>query len=164
MKITPATTHTQLQSIETLAAEIWREHYTPIIGTAQVAYMLDKFQSLPAMEQQISEGYQYFSLIDKNALIGYVGVQPQGDQLFLSKIYLHHSVRGKGFGREAIEFVAKLAKDMGLSSVNLTVNKYNEDTIKAYEKCGFVKGETVVFDIGAGYIMDDYRMEKRVSP
>ena len=31
--------------ISALAGEIWREHYTPIIGAEQVEYMLAKFQT-----------------------------------------------------------------------------------------------------------------------
>lgn len=163
MKIITAQTATELTPIEELAKEIWEEHYTPIIGTQQVAYMLDKFQSMPAMLAQIADGYLYYSIYTTEELIGYLAVQPRNQQLFLSKIYLHHSTRGKGYGRKALDFVDSLARQLSLTSVSLTVNKYNSDTIQAYEKCGFIKGEAVVFDIGAGYIMDDYRMEKPLT-
>ena len=43
----------QIKAIEALAYEIWYEHYQPIIGTSQVAYMLKKFQSLEAIDEQI---------------------------------------------------------------------------------------------------------------
>ena len=154
---------TELSEIEKLAQEIWEEHYTPIIGREQVAYMLDKFQSLNAMIDQIKDGYQYFAIEKDEQLIGYLAVQPRNEQLFLSKIYLHQSVRGKGYGKKAIDFVGNMAQQLSLTSVGLTVNKYNKDTIEAYERCGFIKGEAVVFDIGAGYIMDDYRMEKPIA-
>lgn len=39
-----------------LAREIWTDHFTPIIGSAQVEYMLEKFQSPDAMTRQISGG------------------------------------------------------------------------------------------------------------
>ena len=42
--------------ISKLAFEIWTEHYTPIIGTASVNYMLNKFQTAAAIENQILEG------------------------------------------------------------------------------------------------------------
>jgi diphthamide synthase (EF-2-diphthine--ammonia ligase) len=34
--------------VESLAKEIWIEHYTPIIGRPQVDYMLENFQSSQA--------------------------------------------------------------------------------------------------------------------
>ena len=44
-----------------LAAEIWREHYTPLLGPAQVAYMVDKFQSEAAIRRQLEqEHYRYY--------------------------------------------------------------------------------------------------------
>lgn len=45
-----------------LAGEIWREHYTPIIGAAQVEYMLEKFQSADRIYSDIiNDGYVYFT-------------------------------------------------------------------------------------------------------
>ena len=44
----------------------------------------------------------------------------------------------------------------------LTVNKGNTDSIAVYLKSGFVVREEAVFDIGSGYVMDDYVMEKRL--
>ena len=46
-----------------LAGEIWREYFPGIISPEQVEYMVDKFQSLPAMEEQIrSQGYTYYQI------------------------------------------------------------------------------------------------------
>ena len=49
---------------------------------------------------------------------------------------------------------------MKCTAIELTVNKYNSGTIAAYEKMGFEKVRPAVFDIGGGYIMDDYIMKK----
>jgi hypothetical protein len=32
----------------------------------------------------------------------------------------------------------------------------------AYQKIGFIKTEELVIDIGNGYVMDDFRMEKLI--
>jgi hypothetical protein len=40
------------------------------------------------------------------------------------------------------------------------VNKYNSQPIAVYEKLGFRVVAAVVQDIGGGFVMDDYRMEK----
>ena len=38
-------TEHQIEIVESLAREIWTEHYVAIIGIEQVDYMLDRFQS-----------------------------------------------------------------------------------------------------------------------
>ncbi|WP_417590566.1 GNAT family N-acetyltransferase [Owenweeksia hongkongensis] len=144
--------------IETLAREIWEEHYTPIIGAAQVAYMLDKFQSVEAIQKQVSEGYEYFRIQEEGQLVGYLAFKEEADGLFLSKVYVHSTARGKGFGKAAIEFVKTEAQNRGLSKIRLTVNKYNHNSITAYLKMGFEKTRELIMDIGEGYVMDDYEM------
>ena len=45
-----------IAQVAKLAKEIWNEHYLPMIGSNQVLYMLDKFQSKDAIKQQIDQG------------------------------------------------------------------------------------------------------------
>ena len=158
MSIKQSQTLEDLLQIETLAREIWEEHYTPIIGAKQVAYMLDKFQSVAAMQKQVEEGFEYFRIKEDEELIGYLAFKEERDGLFLSKVYVHSSARGKGFGKAAIEFVESEVKNRGLRQIRLTVNKYNHNTIAAYLKMGFEKTRELVMDIGEGYVMDDYEM------
>jgi len=40
------------------------------------------------------------------------------------------------------------------------VNKRNEKAIGSYKKYGFVVREAIVDDIGCGFVMDDFVMEK----
>jgi diamine N-acetyltransferase len=148
--------------VESLAQEIWRQHYTPIIGKHQVEYMLETFQSKDAIARQIEkEGYLYYLLQDRDGFwVGYLGIIPKRHELFLSKLYVTLIERGKGYGRYAVEFIETIAKDLELSRITLTVNKYNTQSIKTYEKLGFIITGALVSDIGNGFVMDDYRMEK----
>ena len=66
-------------------------------------------------------------------------------------------------GRQALEFVEHIAKQNKLPKLTLTVNKGNAGSINVYLKAGFVKKEEVVTDIGGGFFMDDYVMEKAVA-
>ena len=158
MNIKNAKSDQDFLQIETLAREIWEEHYTPIIGGEQVAYMLEKFQSVEAMQKQVAEGYEYFRIQEADRLVGYLAFKEEAEGLFLSKVYVHASARGRGLGKTAIEFVKTEAQNRGLSQIRLTVNKYNHNSIAAYLKMGFTKTRELVMDIGEGYVMDDYEM------
>ena len=166
IQFVPVTTPQQLDVIAGLAREIWYEYYVPLIGRAQVDYMVSKFQSSGAMAGQLREGYEYF-LIQRGVAgrdaqgFGYCAVQPQPAQssLFLSKLYLLRDARGAGTGRVCMEFIEQLARRRGLTLLWLTVNKGNP-AVKAYERLGFRIAADLVMDIGGGFVMDDYRMEK----
>jgi ribosomal protein S18 acetylase RimI-like enzyme len=155
-------TENQIEIVESLAREIWTEHYVPIIGREQVDYMLDRFQSGKAISEQIRAGSLYFLIEEDSEFIGYIAVEPKGDELFLSKIYVKSSRRGKGYGKKAIQFVERLAKEKGSRKIVLTVNKNNIIAIRAYEKIGFKNLGPVLQEIGNGFVMDDYKMEKTV--
>ncbi len=155
-------TEGQIQRVEDLAYEIWNEHFTPIIGKAQVDYMLDKFQSAKAIAGQIEQGFQYYLLKTDEETFGYTGIQQEENELFLSKLYIKSSQRGKGYGRKVVQFLEAMAREKGLEKMTLTVNKNNLDTIKAYEKFGFENLGPIVMDIDGGFVMDDYQMAKRV--
>lgn len=153
-----------LDIIETLAVKIWHEHYEPIIGKAQVEYMLDKFQSKAEMQKQMKTGYLYFIVQDETGQnIGYIGLLPKDDELFLSKIYITAETRGRGYGRQTMDFIESLAKKKNLNRITLTVNRNNINSIKAYERFGFNTVDSAVTDIGNGFVMDDYIMGKILS-
>lgn len=158
-----ATSSHQLKTIEELAYIIWNEHYIPIIGKAQVDYMLNKFQNVESMSQQIEDGYAYFTINYKDNAIGYLAYNIESSDLFLSKIYILKEYRGKGFGRKAMLFITEQAKKSNCKSISLTVNKNNTNSIKAYLKVGFNKVEELVIDIGNGFVMDDFKMVKKLN-
>jgi len=162
MTIIEVSTENHVDIIESLAREIWTEHYIPIIGKQQVDYMLAGYQSKQAVKEQIASGVLYFLIGEGQAFIGYIAVQPRGDELFLSKFYLRSSCRARGYGKKAVQFVETLARERGVRKIVLTVNKNNTAAIRAYEKIGFRNVGSLVQDIGSGFVMDDYAMEKMV--
>ena len=163
IQFVPVTTVQQFDVVAGLAHEIWYEYYVPLIGRAQVDYMVSKFQSSGAMAGQMREGYEYYLAERDGRPIGYCAVQPQPAEssLFLSKLYLLSDARGAGTGRVCMEFIEQLARRRGLNLLWLTVNKGNP-AVKAYERLGFRIAADLVMDIGGGFVMDDYRMEKRL--
>lgn len=160
----PAKTDGQIREIAVLAEEIWRQHFTPIIGEDQVNYMVEKFQSYPALKAQIeTDGYEYFQIRCGGLLAGYTGVHAELDALFLSKLYLHQSFRGRRLATRTFHFLTGICQDRGLKRIWLTCNKYNENTLQIYRHLGFEVTDTQEADIGSGFIMDDYIMTYRIS-
>ena len=152
----------QIAAVAALARETWTQHYVPIIGAAQVEYMLAKFQSAEAIARQIAaEGYEYY--LAPGA--GYLALvpDPAKKSLLLSKIYVKASARGTGLGRALAEFAERRCCELGCNELWLTVNRNNAGSIAFYERLGFRKTQTLVTDIGGGYVMDDWRMAKPVA-
>lgn len=158
--INRAKTEQDYKATAKLADIIWREHYIPIIGKAQVDYMLEKFQSVEAIREQSNQGYEYYVIHFDDAPVGYISIKNEGDTLFLSKIYVLGTYRGKKIGKTALQFVEERAQALRLNSITLTVNKNNSNSILAYGKLGFDNLGPIIMDIGNGFIMDDYKMVK----
>ncbi len=158
IKTVEVKTSEQVKKVAAMADEIWHEWFPSIISAEQIDYMLDKFQSESAIENQLkNENYRYFIVMNGGEYVGYTAVRPDSDgRLFLSKIYIKKEHRRKGYGKAVFGFLKDICRENGLNAIWLTVNKHNDDSINVYKKCGFkVIGEDVT-DIGGGYVMDDY--------
>ena len=77
-------------------------------------------------------------------------------------MYIHPDVQRQGIGGQLIEHVAGRARKMGYPCIILAVNKRNTKAIGSYQKYGFVVRESIVDDIGRGFVMDDFVMEKKL--
>lgn len=162
-----AVTDESVVALAELAASIWREYWPSLIGEAQTEYMIEQFQSLPAIRRDMREhGYEYWFIRSEqdDRVVGYTGghVEPQTNRFFISKIYLRAAERGKHFASAVVCFYEELCRERGLRAMYLTVNKGNVLGIRAYEGNGFTTIDAVETSIGHGFIMDDYIMEKSV--
>jgi len=154
---------TDIAAVVKIAKPIWHQHYDPIIGKQQVDYMLEKFQSTQAIQEQIAEGYRYYQVLEEKRTVGYFAVQVQDQtDLFIGKFYLCELVRGKGLGRAMLNFIEQFATQQNCAHLKLTVNKCNP-AYQAYLKLGFKNDGAIKFDIGNGYVMDDYLMSKDLT-
>jgi GNAT superfamily N-acetyltransferase len=165
VEIIEVSTNAAIGQVAALAGDIWREHFTPIIGGDQVEYMLAKFQSADAVAQQIAAGAEYYLVKVQSEWVGYIGLVPEraSGRMMLSKIYLQDSARGKGLGKQMLDYVAAKCLADGFTCIWLTVNRLNAGPIAWYKHCGFAVVDEVKKDIGGGFFMDDYVMEKRLG-
>lgn len=160
--IRPAT-EADLPAIAKLADVIWRAHYPGIISAAQIDYMLAKMYSLATMKDEIHRlGIRYEQLFAGHELAGFASYGPMDEpRLFkLHKLYLHPDRHGQGLGSLLLQHCEREVQKLGAERLLLTVNKQNTKAIAAYQRNGFVIIESIVTDIGGGFVMDDFVMTK----
>ncbi len=160
MRIKIAETDNDIRETAALADRIWHEYFTAILEPGQIDYMVDRFQSFSAIKNAVeNEGYRYYMIYAGDDFCGYLGIHDEGNGIiFISKLYVRADKRRNGF---ASAMLNRLEQDFpSAAKWYLTVNKYNSGSIAVYEKRGFKKAKDLVTDIGSGYVMDDYVMER----
>lgn len=164
--ILPVTTPEQIARVASLAAAIWRHHYTPIVGKDLVDYMLHTVQSPAAIASQINSGnYHYVLLSYQHNDAGYAATTPSPtpNTLRLSKIYVSHQYRGLNLGKSLLDYALQRAAKLNYDHLDLTVNKYNSQSIAWYQHHHFKITDSIVADIGNGFVMDDYIMSRHAA-
>ncbi len=110
----------------------------------------------------MQDGCSFIIVYDNEEPVGFASYQLTSEEVAkLHKIYVLPSQQGKGTGNFLLNSIIEQVKKLGAVSLQLQVNRNN--TAKAfYEKKGFVVIEEADFDIGNGYYMNDYVMEKKL--
>ena len=153
----------QLKEVAGLANIIWHEYFPFLLSEDQINYMVEKFQSYQAMKDQIqNQNYTYYQIHLDDQLIGYMGLALESSSLFISKLYLRKEGRNQGISRLAFEKIKEIAKENQKEKLYLTCNKYNTHSLDVYDHWGFQRVDSVVTDIGKGYVMDDYILEYKL--
>ena len=153
-----------LQIVRDIAHEVWPKTFAPILPPEQIPYMMNMMYAPEVMERELGEGYHFAALLVDGVPSGYISWSPyHGDTAKLHKVYLLTSCHGKGFGRMLLDYASDVCRAAGFKQLRLNVNKHNERAISVYLKNGFETVESVKNDIGSGFYMDDYVMEKRIG-
>ena len=168
-----ALTAADFETLARLAEAIWREHYTRIIGSAQIDYMLagrytpeklrlylnadDRWLMLLRIDDR-AVGYCSYALADDPGAMQPPEIKPR--EMKLEQLYLLPELHGQGLGKLMLRHVEQQARVRGHRTLVLQTNKRNDIAIAFYRKAGFTVREEAVFDIGGGFVMDDYVMEK----
>lgn len=151
---------TNIHLIKPLATAIWNSCYKDIITQEQIDYMLDMMYSNDKIMESIANGEQWEILKADNIAVGYINYKIEDEKVFLSKIYLKQEEDYRGLGQIMMNQVIEYTLKNNKKSIYLTVNKENKQAIRFYEKNGFKNVKSEIFDIGNGYMMDDFIYEK----
>ena len=138
--------------------------------------MLERMYSSAALAEQGQQGHVFHLLLDADKTrnsdysgqsgtryrpVGYVSHQLDylPGTTKIHKLYLLPGTQGRGFGRLLVEQVERIARRAGQQRLRLDVN-YQNRAVDFYAHLGFEKLERFDTDIGNGYLMEDWRMEK----
>ena len=159
-------TEADLPAISELAGVVWRACYPGIISNAQIDYMLAQRYALDVLNDEIrSQGIRYDRLLADGKLVGFAshGQASEPGVMKLHRLYLLPEMQGRGLGSRLLQHVEREARAGRAHRLILAVNKRNAKAIAAYQRNGFVIAESVVTDIGGGFVMDDYVMAKELA-
>ncbi|MCB0714920.1 MAG: GNAT family N-acetyltransferase [Chitinophagaceae bacterium] len=161
--IRPATIE-DIELIRSLIFQIWPVTYQNILSKEQTDYMLNMMYSPTSLLTQFAEGVTFILVYEDALPIGFAAYKKTAATIYkLEKIYILANQQGKGTGQFIMEFLMeKLCRNKG-EFLQLQVNRYNVNAKAFYEKLGFAVILEADFDIGNGFFMNDYVMEKKLK-
>jgi len=149
--------------IRAIAKEVWPIAYGSILTEAQLNYMMEMMYSINSLQLQANSKKHHFILAKENDVtLGFASYEfnySETKKTKIHKIYILSTQQGKGIGRKLIDYIETEAKKHHQVALLLNVNKYNIAQ-NFYKKIDFTIDHEVVIDIGNGYVMDDYVMQK----
>ena len=154
-------TENDIQLIRELAEQSWKSAYAELLSKEQIDYMLAEMYSVEEISTHLQNpNYHYYLIVNENIAVGFIGFEHHYEPhtTKLHRIYLVENAKGKGCGKTALNFLKKQTSESGDSRIILNVNKEN-NAKSIYESQGFSVYKEDVFDIGNGFVMDDYLME-----
>lgn len=154
-----------------LAGTIWRQHYVEIISAAQIDYMLAGRFSDDALREHVRAADRWLEILRVSGTpVGYCAYELANMDsedseagpaaMKLGQLYLLESHRGMSLGTFMLGHVEARSRELGCRSLWLQVNKRNTGAIGFYRTAGFEVVLEAVFEIGGGFVMDDFLMAK----
>ncbi|MFD2827959.1 GNAT family N-acetyltransferase [Leeuwenhoekiella polynyae] len=152
--------------LKQLVDEVWPATFKDILSEAQISYMMEMMYSITSLKKQTGTGSVFYLLYDSEVAVGYLAIIPHYSDERLNaeatltkvdKIYVLPKTQGAGAGRFLMDFAFAEAKKAGDGGVMLNVNRGN-NAVSFYEYYGFKNSYSADFDIGNGYLMEDYIM------
>ncbi|WAC42006.1 GNAT family N-acetyltransferase [Pedobacter sp. SL55] len=153
-----------LPIIRSLAEQTWPTAYSDIISAAQISFMLEKMYNRGELLSQLQQGHTFLMASELKEDVGFAGfslIDTENKIFKLHKLYVLPKMHGKGVGKLLMNEVVNSVKAQGGKFLQLNVNRANK-ALDFYQKASFKIKETVDLDIGNGFFMNDYVMEKEL--
>lgn len=149
--------------IQELNLQVWPQTYADILTMEQIIYMLEMMYSAASLKKQMTEdGCRFVIIYNDSQPVGFASfAEEENTKWKLHKIYVLPDQQGKGTGKFLLNYVIDEIKKEDATSLLLQVNRYNKAK-EFYERLGFSVIKIADFDIGNGFFMNDYVMERKL--
>lgn len=155
---------TNYKAIREIAAMTWPKTYGEILSSEQIDYMFAMMYDIEALKKQAEEKHHHFIIAEEDGQnLGFASYEFNylETKTKIHKIYILPQTQGKGIGKKLLDFIAEKAIQNQNNALSLNVNRHN-NAFKFYIKNGFEKVGEEDIDIGNGYLMEDYIMDKKL--
>lgn len=151
--------------IQEIAYVTWPHTFRDILSKEQISYMIEMMYSTVALtEQTMQKKHQYLIVKDETKNLGYASYELNYKGLSITKIhkiYILPEAQGKGVGKLLMNTITTVAKENRNTSLSLNVNRDNA-AFDFYRNIGFEKVGEENIDIGDGFLMEDFIMNKKL--
>ena len=144
-------------SLHAFMQPLWLETYQSILPLEQIEYLVQYYFAPDAIENFRRLGYEYFKLCEDKQTVGVLVFLERDGYVFMDKLYLLPSARGKGYPAHAFAFMHTRK-----NTIRLNVNQANERAVRCYQKNGFKIILREQIQLGNGMVNHDYIMQKKV--
>lgn len=131
---------------------LWLETYGDFLPNEQILFLLAKYFSPTGLQKYREKGYLYKKIDNVGVL---VFIERETD-VYIDKLYLLQSARGKGYAKFVFDELLKIGKPLSLN-----VNQNNARAVACYLKNGFTIVEQTDITLENGMINRDYVMQKK---
>ncbi len=148
--------------IREIAQITWPVAFGEILSKEQLAYMMEMMYSQQVLENQLLHGHEFYLFLEEERVLGFMGIEKNyknQNQLKIHKLYILPAEQGKKIGEKLILFAENICLEEQIQKLTLNVNRYNK-ALHFYEKLGFENVKSEDIEIGNGYLMEDFVMEK----
>ena len=166
MVIIPITSPDGLGLIRTIADRVWPQTYAPILTSEQITYMMEMMYADTVLRREFAAGVRFDVLSADGDLAGFLSYGDGGgdEAAKLHKLYLAPEYHHRGIGSRMLRHAIAVNARAGYRRLLLNVNKQNANALLAYRRNGFIEKAKVKVDIGGGFFMDDFVMERLLTP
>lgn len=154
-----------IATIQEIAYKTWPDAYKNILSAEQLSYMLELMYNKHELTKQLEDqNYTFIISSQDNTPTGFASFSLVTDQdcYKLHKLYLLPDFQQKGIGKIILDFILSDLKNKKAKRLILNVNRNNK-AVRFYLNQDFRIIKEEDNDIGNGYFMNDYVMEKLVD-
>ena len=153
-----------IHTIQDIMSKVWPQIYTAIISEDQINYMIQMMYSDQSLYRQMKDGHHFIIAESDNIPVGYASFSRTENWTTykLHKLYVDINMQRKQIGAVLLNKIVQVIKSDHGKFLQLQVNRNNLKALNFYKKHDFLIIKAIDMDIGGGYFMKDYILQKRL--